>query len=311
MYEAFGAASVDSVTHPLLLSQISSHDKVWDEHRAAADLVSSFYAGSDFNNYAIRVSFCSQLLDFRLALTGGIKLFSSHFCRVRYCPVCQWRRSLMWKAKAHEFLPRLVSDYPRHRWLFLTLTVKNPPIFSLRETVADMNRAFTRLTQLKVWPGVGWIKSLEVTKGKDGPMMAHPHFHVLLMVRPSYFTYGYLPHRDWTALWRQCLRCDYDPGTHLRPLTVHQQPSEIVPEILKYQTKPSDLVADRDWLVELTRQLHKTRAVAVGGVFRSYMRELEEEPQDLIGDCSEEEVVSDVILRFGWRSRIKKYKLEG
>jgi hypothetical protein len=29
-------------------------------------------------------------------------LSASRFCRVRTCPVCQWRRSLMWKAKAYQ-----------------------------------------------------------------------------------------------------------------------------------------------------------------------------------------------------------------
>ncbi|WP_170869787.1 protein rep, partial [Shigella sonnei] len=26
-----------------------------------------------------------------------LRLREAHFCRVRHCPVCQWRRSLMWQ----------------------------------------------------------------------------------------------------------------------------------------------------------------------------------------------------------------------
>lgn len=72
--------------------------------------------------------------------------------------------------------------------------------------------------------------------------------------------------------------------------------------------KESDLITDRDWFLELTRQLHKTRAIAVGGVLRDYMRELEEEPEDLIGEDSLGEV-DEGHLYFRWKRQQKKYKL--
>ena len=31
----------------------------------------------------------------------------------------------MWKAKAFRILPMVVKAYPKYRWLFLTLTVRN------------------------------------------------------------------------------------------------------------------------------------------------------------------------------------------
>lgn len=40
-------------------------------------------------------------------------------------------------------------------------------------------------------------------------------------------------------------------------------------------------MADGGWFLELTRQMHQTRGIAVGGVLRRYMRELEEEATDL------------------------------
>jgi len=54
-------------------------------------------------------------------------------------------------------------------------------------------------------------------------------------------------------------------------------------EVIKYSVKESDLTADREWFLELTRQLHRTKAIAVGGILRDYFRELEQEPEDLIG----------------------------
>jgi hypothetical protein len=81
-----------------------------------------------------------------------------------------------------------------------------------------------------------------------------------------------------------------------------------VPELLKYCVKESDLVGDREWFLELTRQMHKMRCVAVGGLLKDYLRTLEQEPDDLIGQ-SEENEVDEGHLYFGWQRREKHYKL--
>lgn len=193
------------------LSDLSERDKPWDKHKHNSDRVSSHYQGSRYHKYSQRTEICANLLDFRLVPenkdgTYRLKLAAARFCRVRHCPVCQWRRSLMWKAKAYQALPRAKQDYPKYRWLFLTLTVRNCPVQEIRKTLDWMNKSFVRLTKLKEWPAVGWIKSIEVTRGKDGN--ARPHIHCLLMVAPSYFgaiypknaglNYG-KSQRDWTT----------------------------------------------------------------------------------------------------------------
>ncbi len=131
----------------------------------------------------------------------------------------------------------------------------------------------------------------------------------LLMVKPSYFGVGYLSQERWENLWQQSLRVDYKPICHVRAIAKQHSPTVIVPEILKYQCKASDLVANREWFLELTRQLHKTRAVSVGGVLRGYMKALEQEPEDLIGEDEKGEIVDEGHLFFGWRREQKKYKL--
>ena len=296
------------------LSNFSPEGNVWDKHRANADIVSDLYAqgNGSFNRYAHRVSSCSRLLEFRLvpeSADGLLKLKLSYvqFCRVRHCPVCQWRRSLMWKAKAYKIIPKVVVDYPKYRWLFITLTVKNCKIEELRTTLDWMNRGFKRLTELKAWSAKGWVKSVEVTRGRDRES-AHPHFHVLAMVPPSYFSHRYISQAKWVDLWQQCLRIDYQPVIYVSAIAKHHDPTVIVPEILKYQVKESDLVANREWFLELTRQLHRTRGVAIGGVLRQYMRELEPGIEDLIGKGEETIEVDEGSLCFRWRQELKKYK---
>ncbi|MEH2412647.1 protein rep [Nostoc sp.] len=203
------------------LTEVSPIGKIWDKHRANTDKLLHYYAKADehyFQQYAWRMRMCSELLEFQLILDESegilkLKLSDARFCRVRHCPVCQWRRSLMWKARAYKILPQVVTDYPKHRWLFVTLTVKNCQIKELKENLDSINKAFKRLTELKAWPAKGWVKSTEVTKSKDG-VSAHPHLHILAMVPPSYFSHGYLSHAKWVALWQQCLRIDYQPVVH-------------------------------------------------------------------------------------------------
>lgn len=293
------------------LSDLSPKDKPWDKHRSFADRVENHYANSEFHSYSQRVHFCSELLEFGFAPDDEdalkLKLKNARFCRVRHCPVCQWRRSLMWKAKAYKVLPKIVESYPAHRWLFLTLTQKNVHIADLKKTLASMNQAFQRLSQLKAFPAIGWLRSTEVTRGRDGN--AHPHYHCLLLVPSSYFSgRGYLKQAQWVEMWRKSLRLDYDPVLDVQAVKQGHRPMELVPELLKYCVKESDMVADRAWFLELTRQLHRTKAVTTGGVLKQFLKDLEQEPEDLIGegDGTDEEYGS---VYFGWKRQEKKYRM--
>lgn len=298
---------------PLALSDVSPGDKPWDKHRGFADRVEGFYrASSEFQRYGERIHTCSELLQFGLALQDNdslkLKLRSARFCRLRHCPVCQWRRSLMWKAKAYKVLPKIVEAYPTHRWLFLTLTQKNVPIADLRSTLTSMNKGFQRLVQLKAWPAVGWLRSTEVTKGKNGT--AHPHFHCLLLVPSGYFSgKKYIKQVQWVELWRKSMRLDYNPILDVQAVREGSKPMELVPELLKYCTKESDMVADREWFLELNRQMQKMRSIATGGVLKDYLKELEDEPEDLIGNDDESEVMDQALLYFGWKRSEKKYRM--
>jgi len=303
------------------LSEVSPRDKPWDAHRSSASAVQQIYQGTEFNRYAERIHVCSHRLQF--AVVSGdegeqrFKLLASHFCRVRTCPVCQWRRSLMWVARAIKTLPRVLEDYPKSRFLFLTLTVKNCPIEELKETIKGMNAAFKRLTARKNWPGQGFIKSVEVTRN---PLTgeAHPHFHILVMVSPSYFKgAAYLSQQKWRELWQSVLRVGYLPVVNVKAVkakskTEAKEPIDdlidAIRETLKYSVKPDDMVSDPAWLLELTTQLHNSRAVGVGGVLKNYFSE--DDPEDLINtdetsdlDVSE----SDLTLWFGWREMVKRY----
>ena len=53
-------------------------------------------------------------------------------------------------------------------------------------------------------------------------------------------------------------------------------------ETLKYSAKPSDLISDAEWLVELTRQTHKLRFMATGGILKNAISEQEKSEEELL-----------------------------
>ncbi|MEH3699454.1 protein rep, partial [Escherichia coli] len=148
------------------LTDYNPDDKPWDAHKGQSDDVGGIYLrAAEFESYAARMRDCGGLLRFgwsTLKDTGEtrLRLREAHFCRVRHCPVCQWRRSLMWQARFYQSLPKIVADYPDSRWMFLTLTVRNCDIADLGDTLTAMNAAFQRMKDRKEFkPVQGWIRT--------------------------------------------------------------------------------------------------------------------------------------------------------
>lgn len=324
-------------TDPIYLSALSPKDSRWDDKRSQADRFKALYQGTEYNCYAVRIADCScrLLFAFQVDDTGlcKLKLQAAKFCRVRLCPVCQDRRSMMWRGKAFKILPKVLEDYPKARFIFLTLTVRNCPLVELRSTLEWMHKSWHKLVKRKEFSVVeGWIRSVEVTRGSDDT--AHPHYHCLLMVRPSYFSTGYVSQERWSTIWRECLGVEYKPIVDVRTVKPKKGTPEdeqqlaimaAIVETIKYSSKPSDslrspetlaltnTMTNQEWLVGLTKQLHKTRAIATGGLLKSYLKLLEEDPDDLIhvdeNGLNESDPDSPRLM-FGWREKAKRYQMQ-
>jgi plasmid rolling circle replication initiator protein Rep len=294
------------------LTDYSPSDAPWDTHRGQTDDVAGIYeASTEFERYAVRMALCSGRLQFgwdtcKESGESSLRLREAHFCRVRHCPTCQWRRSLMWQARFYQALPNIVQSNPKARWIFLTLTVRNCDITDLGDTLAHMNKSFQRLKERKEFkPVLGWIRTTEVTKGKDGS--AHPHFHALLMV----------------DLWSDCLRVHYSPNVDVRAVKTKALNGDktlavsttvdalrgAVAETLKYSTKPSDMTDSNDsdgWFLELTRQTHKRRFIATGGALKDVLKVDEESDEDMAlsdGEGTDE----GPRLSFDWKTTKRRY----
>ena len=76
-----------------------------------------------------------------IGLTYDGLIASANFCRNRFCPTCQWRRSVKLFRQNYECFEWIKDMYPGCRFVFLTLTVRNVPIGSLASRIADMSAA--------------------------------------------------------------------------------------------------------------------------------------------------------------------------
>ena len=150
-------------------------------------------------------------------------MHKAEFCRHRLCPTCNWRKSLKLFSQMKEVSARLLQDFPGARYLFLTLTVKNCSGAELAQTIDKMNFGFKLLVNAgktnasakavkrTFWGTQKPWKSSTMQKRPSRPKctpsgkilhrarpkgwqrepnygMYHPHFHVLLMVKPSFST---------------------------------------------------------------------------------------------------------------------------
>lgn len=301
------------------LSEVSERDKKWDHHRGNTEKISRIYADkpAKFGKLADRMRQCANFLRFAWlnnADTGEstLKLRTAMFCKVRHCPVCAWRRGLRNVARFFTKLPELAAAFPKHRWLFLTLTVKNIPLEQLRAEIAAMNTAWKRLIQRQDWPADGWIRTVEVTRAKDGK--AHPHFHVMLMVPAGYFARGYLNQKEWAQLWREAGRLDYDPVVNVKvvkPKVEGQTLQAAIVETLKYGTKVEDGLMSADWLYGITTQLHKMRFLASGGALAGILKEQMTDKEMVMGDDPEGGDGGEKQVLFKWQRKELVYRRHG
>ncbi|MCE2250294.1 protein rep, partial [Streptococcus thermophilus] len=147
-----------------------------------------------------RVISCGDTLQFIQNQDGNLKLYQAYFCKNKLCPMCNWRRSMKYSYQTSRIVDEAIKQSPKGRFLFLTLTVKNVEGKALNSTISQLTKSFDRLfKRAKVQRNLlGYLRSVEVTHNENDNTY-HPHIHVLMMVRPSYFQSkkDYITQKEW------------------------------------------------------------------------------------------------------------------
>ena len=215
----------------------------------------------------------------------------------------------MWFARFTKALDKVLNENPSSvSFIFLTITVRNCEVIDLRSTLKTMGESWRRFIVRKEFANIqGWIRTTEVTYGQGGT--AHPHYHVLLMVRNSWFKKSYVSQASWLQAWKESARLDYEPIVDVRK--VKGDVRAAAAETLKYAVKPQDAITNPGWFLELTRQIKKLRFIGAGGVFKDAFREEDESQQELLlmdEKDPDEQVEHGPRVPFGWEKRVQHYK---
>lgn len=262
---------------------------------------------------AYRVVHCGEFLEFAVYGTGEVHLHNANFCRERLCPMCAWRRSLKIYYQVSKVMDKFQILYPDYKPIFLTLTVKNVSARFLSSTLDNMFKAWRNLTDKrskvgkmfsKVFPA--WFRSLEVTHNSVTDEY-HPHFHVILFARESYFTgRDYLNTRDWVKMWRSALGVDYNPVCFVEAVN---SGANAIKEVSKYSVKDTDYITEDSELMDklvsvLSAALKGRRLYAFGGRLRKIAHDVSvdvDDDTDLIHvDDNVRDDVAVAVYRFNW-----------
>ena len=110
--------------------------------------------------------------------------------------------------------------------------------------------------------------------------MAHPHFHVLLLVPPSYFGKNYVKQLTWQQQWQMAMRLDYPPVIDVRAAKSKKRSGgsaiddskAAAVEAAKYASKATQLLELGETLTEFHHQTTGLRYYSVSRDLKEYIR---------------------------------------
>ena len=293
----------------------AGRDRGWKEKKQLAEQTGAVYSRlanryvskeQVYRRRAENLCNCGNTLVFKECPEGHEKfLYGAFFCKVRLCPLCSWRRALKHGHQVKRVLHELVQEKPKQQFIFLTLTIKNCEGKALKPTTGELLKAWKKISERKFFKNAvsGWFRALEVTYSlKRGDF--HPHIHVILAVKPTYFTKDYVKQAKWVEEWQSALKIDYAPVVHVEKAGSKKRISEkqdetltpgerakLVAEACKYTTKATDVLVGSKLTQEYVLKhmddaLARRKLVAYGGelleIFKRLKYEEVDETTDLI-----------------------------
>ena len=298
----------------ILANQPFNEPKFTEHKLQTNDIIIKFYE-TGFTKESEKIKQCGNFLEFifkehQITKENKKKLANANFCKNRFCPVCSWRRIRNITGQLKDAFTA-IQEKEKVATLFLTLTVSNPDVKDLKSTIEKMNKSFQRLAQTKAYKKavLGHFKSIEILGDKTPNGQAHPHFHILLIVKENYFKKSdYINKSEWTEMWKKALRADYTPVVDVRRIkSKNENFSDIdsaIIETVKYSVKHSDLVkrTNEDFYYLYT-QTKNLRFISAGGILKEHLNLIKID-EDLINLKKENEALWIEIARliYTWQN---------
>lgn len=257
------------------------------------------------------------------------KLVHANNCENRFCPICAYKKSRKDAMKISIMLKYLENNC---QFLFLTLTSPNVVSDNLSEEIKDYNKSFERMTKLKPFIGavVGYVRKLEITYDGNKKITKdmynqkkkyydnlglyvgainpnynkyHPHFHVLLAVKKTYFSGAYYIKQDkWLEMWRKAKRDESITQVDVRKLDMKKG----ILEIAKYSSKDSDYLISDDVFDIMYKALKGRQVITYNGVFKEAAKLYKKGDLDYLKDVDLTEYVYRILYQWGQGEYVQK-----
>lgn len=304
----------------ILPKQILDEPKHTEKKLQTNDIIFKFY-NTGFTKESEKIKQCGNYLEFifkehQITKENKKKLANANFCKNRFCPVCSWRRTRNITGQLKEAFTA-IQEKEKIATLFLTLTVNNPDVKDLKDTIAKMNKAFKRMSETKRFKNaiLGYFKSIEILGDKTPKGQAHPHFHILLVVKESYFKKSdYINQKEFLQMWRDATRNQNITQVDVRRIkSKNENFSDIdsaIAETVKYAVKHSDLCkrTNEDFYYLYT-QTKNLRFISAGGILKDHLNLIKID-EDLINLKKENEALWIEICRLIYTWQNGDYQLK-
>lgn len=276
-----------------------------------------------------RIQDCGNFLEFHADESKEkIKLVKSNNCENRFCPMCAYKKARKDAMKISIMLKYYEKDY---KFLFLTLTAKTVTSDNLVNEITDYNKAFKRFSELKLFKNavVGYIRKLEVTYdgekkvtkkmykrkkkyfdglgikvGSPNPNYNkyHPHFHVLLAVKKTYFSKTYISQAKWLEMWQLAKRDETITQVDARKLDMKKGVSEIA----KYSSKDSDYLISKNVFDVMYKALKGRQIITYNGVFKESAKMYKKGELDYLKEIDLTDYVYRILWQWGQGEYVEK-----
>jgi len=265
-------------------------------------------------NRGMNIHDCASFMKFLECPTSDYHpkyLANASFCHDRLCLNCNAVRALK-AAKECKQVARLImlNTQPPLEFSMMTLTAKNVKAEDFQASVdLFFDSWHNRLLKNKRFKQAieGTFRGFEVTYNRKNDTY-HPHFHVLVAVKPSYFhSDNYISQAELADMWRKALTVDYNVVVNVkkiynkRKIDYLTEPTNIdhsndalfgaINEVAKYVLKPSSLPTDDFVLLKKVLQvlapvLKGRRLYAYTGIMLKYQKILNEHKEKAILPCN-------------------------
>lgn len=317
-------------------------------HKKELNLLATRYLDEYISEGALeKFGECGTILKFATTVSKDkTKLHFGNFCKKRFCPMCNMRKSIKDGYAIGLIMQHLEEQ--GYKFAFLTLTVKNCEASELSVVLDRMNKAVKKMFERARVKGAvkGYIRKIEVTYnshkkilksdfkkreeyytklglevGMDNPVYDtyHPHMHFVLVLDNQYFvkhSKTYMSQAEWLKMWQESYG-EEQVGLDIRKIQDNSE-SNAIKEIAKYSAKDSDLYNSQTSFLVFYFSLRGRRLLTFSGVasdsnklFKSgdldYIKEREhEERREVQKQKGEVPNLFVDLLNANWLSRMTK-----